>query len=618
MARNVGRSLVAGLGGVVTLVTPTETFAASLSDVTDTVLSNPTTALAVGFVGGVVVTGAAVAVVSHVRRTRAQRGDSAVESSCVEVVDTSSEIVEPVSVQDESELVAEPAPVADAAPEAEVSEEDLEEEEYTYVPKHLPRVNEPSLADVAEQDEFEPESEGQPEACEEATASKVEEEAEEAEYEAASESERAAEPETEAEKTPAVEVQSELAAEPEEAHEPEVAAEVEPKAAPEPETACESEPAPEPEQPYVGRHAASDYEEIALNYVRVRRYFGKLVPLVDENATTEEAASESVAEEYSPELTLIETVSESEPEPVSAPKPLTIVSESEPKSEPAASRSKLESLPMPEVAPVAAAAATPAATAETETKTGPRHATNDYEQIAQNYVERINFREKMARRAAGVAASLTAHIEANKLDGVPTIERADPVESTAEHEPFIPNQEWWNNVEKGLEFEAQSDESQRVREHKGAPLSERVPFVDEGVYPRQRTVDELNEVEDPWESALQSLDDRILDEVEEERNFTFEDVVGTGETLDEPDGLEPDTAFIPFKMPAGHPEVIDTDSYVDYLIEDEFSKNPSKAVRRTSKRFLRVLEGGTQSEPAFDSSDYEPRHFASSGVAAEA
>ena len=53
------------------------------------------------------------------------------------------------------------------------------------------------------------------------------------------------------------------------------------------------------------------------------------------------------------------------------------------------------------------------------------------------------------------------------------------------------------------------------------------------------------------------------------------DSVGGEDTLDEPDNLEPQTAFIPFKVPGGHPGVVDTESYVDYLIEDEFSKNSS-------------------------------------------
>lgn len=59
--------------------------------------------------------------------------------------------------------------------------------------------------------------------------------------------------------------------------------------------------------------------------------------------------------------------------------------------------------------------------------------------------------------------------------------------------------------------------------------------------------------------------------------------------------MEPQTAFIPFKTPGGHPEVVDTETYVDYLIEDEFSKNSSTVARRSSRRFLRLLEGGTQS-----------------------
>ena len=89
----------------------------------------------------------------------------------------------------------------------------------------------------------------------------------------------------------------------------------------------------------------------------------------------------------------------------------------------------------------------------------------------------------------------------------------------------------------------------------------------------------------------------------------YESIIGTLcqnlDTLDEPDNMEPQTAFIPFKTPGGHPEVVDTETYVDYLIEDEFSKNSSTAARRSSRRFLRLLEGGTQ--PA-------SRHLADTGV----
>ena len=55
----------------------------------------------------------------------------------------------------------------------------------------------------------------------------------------------------------------------------------------------------------------------------------------------------------------------------------------------------------------------------------PSHATNDYGQIAENYVNRITFRERMACRAKGVAAALSSRIGSGMMDGLPVIERAD-------------------------------------------------------------------------------------------------------------------------------------------------------------------------------------------------
>ena len=55
----------------------------------------------------------------------------------------------------------------------------------------------------------------------------------------------------------------------------------------------------------------------------------------------------------------------------------------------------------------------------------PSHATDDYGQIAENYVNRITFRERMARRAEGVAAALSGRIGSGMMDGLPVIERAD-------------------------------------------------------------------------------------------------------------------------------------------------------------------------------------------------
>lgn len=263
---------------------------------------------------------------------------------------------------------------------------------------------------------------------------------------------------------------------------------------------------------------------------------------------------------------------------------------------------------------------------------GPSHAASSYEQIAENYARRASFRARMARRAEGVAATLRERMGASMMEGVPVIERADGSVGDV-------GTSWWTRAvgadaiirdsgfaEEGTvaipsDFSATDEERLAAAARRAEGISRRVALVDEGAYPERRTVDDLD-VRDDWEAALRSLDEKIA--AEAPAQIPFLDSVGDADTLDEPDNLEPDTSFIPFKTPAGHPEVVDTDSYVDYLIEDEFSKNSSTAARRSSRRFLRVLEGGTQAtsrhlaDPSAPSRrGYVGRHF--SGVeAAEA
>ena len=158
-------------------------------------------------------------------------------------------------------------------------------------------------------------------------------------------------------------------------------------------------------------------------------------------------------------------------------------------------------------------------------------------------------------------------------------------------------------------------------------IADRIAFVDEGVYPELRDAEDSFS-EDDWASALKSMDDRLGAQVATFEPLVpapFEDIVGDADTLDEPDGLEQSTAFIPFKPMAGHPEVVDTESYVDYLIGDEFGRSESKATRNAAGRFLRVLEGGTSTSALSrrgsrngsgslnrpdDSGSYRPKHFA--------
>ena len=260
------------------------------------------------------------------------------------------------------------------------------------------------------------------------------------------------------------------------------------------------------------------------------------------------------------------------------------------------------------------------------------HAASGYEDIAQNYVGRASFRDRMARRAAGVAATLRERLDRNMMEGLPVIERADgsvgDVGTTWWRQAVgdVPIVEGNGFAKVGDRLAIRSDFTQTDRErlvtsgrNVGA-IASRVAYVDEGAYPEMRTVEDLDN-SDAWERALRSLDEKIAAVAPPQDPIGFIDSAGGADSLDEPDNLEPQTAFIHFKAPGGHPEVVDTNSYVDFLIEDEFSKNTSKAVRRTSRRFLRVLEGGSphvrHDDSDSTSTTYVGKHF-SLPMAAEA
>ena len=263
----------------------------------------------------------------------------------------------------------------------------------------------------------------------------------------------------------------------------------------------------------------------------------------------------------------------------------------------------VQAAPEPEAeADVSAAAQVPAV---------PSHATNDSGQLAENYVNRITFRERMACRAKGVAAALSSRIGSGMMDGLPVIERADGSVGDV-------GTSWWTtevgrervNANTGFaadevaqisipsSFSADAartalEAARKQQSRSRADIASRLAFIDEGVFPEHRSAAEA--ATDDWEQALRSMEENLAADPETPNQdpIEFIDAVGNSETLDEPDNMEPDTSFIPFRTPAGHPEVVDTESYVDYLIEDEFGRNSSKAARRTSRRYLRILEGGT-------------------------
>lgn len=268
------------------------------------------------------------------------------------------------------------------------------------------------------------------------------------------------------------------------------------------------------------------------------------------------------------------------------------------------------------------------------------HAATDYEQIAVNQARRASFSERMALRAQGVAATLRDRMGAGMMDGIPVIARADGSVGDV-------GTSWWQAAvgpdaiirDSGFAMDEDSfaipssfsadGRSQLLgaaqaaaprtgdtapRPVSAAGTSGRVANVGQGACPEAAA--DGGAEDDDWAAALRSLDERIVAEAALFETVEFSDAVGGIDTLDEPDNLELPTSFIPFKTPAGHPEVVDAESYVDYLIGDEFEKNSSPAARHSSRRFLRVLQGGTQpssrhlADTAEDEPIHEGKHFA--------
>ncbi len=283
---------------------------------------------------------------------------------------------------------------------------------------------------------------------------------------------------------------------------------------------------------------------------------------------------------------------------------------------------------------------------------------NDYVNVAERYVKHETLSARMAARARGVASVLHDRLGGDKFEGLPIIERADGSVGDV-------GTSWWNErlgesvrlvgapdqldfapsvnqTADSLEIPAWMDPAPRraaaaqaeaaqgegaegrkltpameFARSRAARIAQSVPEVYQGKYPERRDADELDQG-DLWETALEAMDENID---RGPRVPAFNDVVGSADAIDDPTGLEDPTKFIPFRAPAGHPEVVDTESYIDYLIDDEFSRNKSQAARRSSREYLHVIQGGSQSLKSTAKlhrtrqrgaqAAYKPRHMAS-------
>lgn len=232
------------------------------------------------------------------------------------------------------------------------------------------------------------------------------------------------------------------------------------------------------------------------------------------------------------------------------------------------------------------------------------HAAVDYVDVAEHYVQKISWHERMAARAAGVKTMLTERLGQDMMQDVPVITRADGSVGDV-------GTSWWDAAVASKHYRLQAIPStEEVLEatasyhvENPAPMQNnalsspsrseqirhRVPVVDLGVFPENSTRARIDNDDALWAQAMSAMDARDT-----------EPATAAGTPSDELDPATlhaPDTPteVLPFRPVAGHPEVVDQSSYVDYLLRQEMEKNGSDAVKRTSRDYLRLLEGGSLS-----------------------
>ena len=256
----------------------------------------------------------------------------------------------------------------------------------------------------------------------------------------------------------------------------------------------------------------------------------------------------------------------------------------------------------------------------------------DLTDVAEDYVRGVTLARRMAARARGVASVLGERLGASCMKDLPVIERADGTVGDV-------GEKWWDDATGVDEQYQQSladitgtrsitdelEDNSALLYTNQVPLARRAPAPAPSApqapspQPGHRHADGLDRAtiaervaspaeafpehgrwseqdRDLWQVALDALDERTDEQLSMDgvdASGVFSDGVGSSSSLDEPDGLEASTQFLTFRPQAGHPEVTDTDSYVDLLINQEFSRNASPAARRTFHDYLTLIDGGT-------------------------
>ena len=284
-------------------------------------------------------------------------------------------------------------------------------------------------------------------------------------------------------------------------------------------------------------------------------------------------------------------------------------------------------------------------------KKAPAHSTNDYAQIAENYTKLLSWRERTVARAKGAAAVLLERLGQDPMDGLPIIERADGTVGDV-------GTAWWTKAvgEESItrDFGIAEIGAEAIPEdftNHAADISSRISYVDQGVFPEKRTIDELEHADD-WTLALAAMDEHLARHDQQQmRKYHPVQLPLIGQVAAEAkvassvelSGAKPAAShkvtaaqIRPSREP-NYAGVVaqstamplikatnDTSSHVQDIfdaVEREMAAELQAADERPTRELLRLIEGGTSKmkkissldlgeKTSADKASYKPRHFA--------
>ena len=284
-------------------------------------------------------------------------------------------------------------------------------------------------------------------------------------------------------------------------------------------------------------------------------------------------------------------------------------------------------------------------------KKAPAHSTNDYAQIAENYTKLLSWRERTVARAKGAAAVLLERLGQDPMNGLPIIERADGTVGDV-------GTAWWTKAvgEESItrDFGIAEIGAEAIPEdftNHAADISSRISYVDQGVFPEKRTIDELEHVDD-WTLALAAMDEHLARHDQQQmRKYHPVQLPLIGQAAAEAEvassvelsGAKPAASHkvaAAQMRPSREPNYAgvvaqstamplikatnDTSSHVQDIfdaVEREMAAELQAADERPTRELLRLIEGGTSKmkkissldlgeKTSADKASYKPRHFA--------